>query len=362
MTQAKKGRILFAFMTGFTGLVGVALPASAADPVADFYKGKQVRFVIGYSAGGGYDVYARAVARYLGKHIPGNPAVVPQNMEGAGSRLASNWLYNVAPKDGTVIGTVGQNAPVDQALKEPGVQFDAAKIVWIGNPIVDNNITTTWAASGLKTIDDVKTKGGMICGGTGANSPAITYPQVLNNLIGLKARIIAGYPGGNDTNLAMERGELNCRGGNSWASTKATLGDQLRDRKLNVIVQWGPEKDPAVSEYMGNDVPMITDFAKTDSDRKAVNLIIAGVGIGRPILGPPGIPAERVAALRKAFDDTMKDPEFLAESAKMKLDIAPMNGEKLHRLAAEVAASPADVVARAQQLVELKDVSDFGKK
>ena len=260
------------------GLITVAasLPGQgSADEIADFYRGKQVTITVGYTAGGGYDAYARVIARHMGRHIPGNPVMVLQNMPGAGSRVATNWLYNLAPKDGTALGTVGQNTPMDQALGEENIRFDVAKFNWIGNSVIDNNVTISWAGSGFDTIADVM-KGGLICGGTGAASPTAIYPQIINNLLGAKIKIIAGYPGGGDVGLALLRGEVNCRGSNSWSSMKATMGDLIDQNKIVVLVEWGLKSDPAIAKYQGRPVPLIGDLAKTEIDRKALEMIVAG--------------------------------------------------------------------------------------
>jgi tripartite-type tricarboxylate transporter receptor subunit TctC len=197
-----------------------AWPAAAAD-VSDFYRGKRINFVIGYGTGGGYDIYARLFARFVGEHIPGNPTVVPQNMPGAGSRRAANWLYAVAPKDGTVLACLGQATPTDQALGQSGIQFDARKFNWIGNLVVVNNIMFVSAASGVATIDEAKKKT-LSMGASGASSPSVLYPQVSNNLLGTKFKIVPGYSSGGDINLAVERRELDGRGSDSWASIKST--------------------------------------------------------------------------------------------------------------------------------------------
>lgn len=349
------GLIPAAAVLAVTGLAGGAQAAS----VADFYKGKTIKLIIGYSPGGGYDTYARAIGRFINKHIPGNPTIVPQNMTGAGSRLAANYLYIRAPKDGTVIGTVGQAMPLDQAMGKPGVKYDAAKFNWIGNSIVDNNLTSVWAAKGIRTIEEAKRKGGVICGATGATSPSVTSPQIINNLIGTNFRIIRGYPGGSVINLAMVRGEVNCRGSNSWSSTKATLGHHLEKRELNFILQWGTKKNPEVAKYMGRDVPLVTEFAKTEADRQALAMIISGVEIGRPIIAPPGVPQDRVAALRAAFDATMTDPEFLALAKKQKMDINPMSGVEVQKLAVSVVNSPASAKDRLRELLTPKDVKSI---
>jgi len=329
----------------------MAFAGTASADVGAFYAGKSIQLVIGYSPGGGYDTYARAFARHMVKHIPGNPNFVTQNMPGAGSRTAANWLYNVAPKDGTAIGMVGQNTPLDQALQQKGIQFDAARFNWIGNPIVDNNYTIGWADTGLETIEDVVKKGGLICGGSGATSPSILYPQILNNLLNANIRIISGYPGGNAVNIAMERGEVNCRGSNSWSSTKATLSHLLDDKKLRFLVEWGIDPEPEVAAYMGRKVPLITDLAQNEDDRQALALIVSGVAMGRPLVAPPEVPADRVEALRRAFDKSLADPEFLAEAKKLNLDINALSGERIQKIATETVNAGERVVSRAQELI-----------
>jgi tripartite-type tricarboxylate transporter receptor subunit TctC len=219
-------------------LAGSAAPASA-QTIADFYKGKRVNLVIGYGTGGGYDFYARLLARFIGDHIPGKPTIVAQNMPGAGSRGAANWLYNVAPKDGTAIAMIGQATPLDQALGQPGIQFDVRRFNWIGNMVVVNNLLFVSAKTGVATIAEAR-KTPLAIGSTGASSPSVLYPQVSNNLLGTKFKIVSGYPGGGDINLAVERGEVDGRGSDSWASLKANNPDWLRERKVNILFQVGP--------------------------------------------------------------------------------------------------------------------------
>lgn len=332
-----------------------------AASVEEFYRGKTIKLIIGFGAGGGYDVYARAVGRFIGKHIPGNPTIVAQNLTGAGSRKASNYLYGVAPRDGSVIGTVSQAMPLDQAMGSKGVKYDATKFNWIGNSIVDTSLTFMWAASGIKTMEDAMKKGGVICGASGATSPSVTFPQMINNLIGTNFRIIKGYPGGSAVNLAMERGEVNCRGSNSWSSIKATLGHHLAKHKLNIILQWGKKSNPDVEKYMGMKVPLIMDFAKTDLDRKALEMAIAGGDIGRPIIAPPAVPMDRVNALRKAFGETMLDPGFLALAAKQKMEIRPAKGVALQQIAQDVVGAPKEAVERLRELLTPRNVEKLKK-
>jgi tripartite-type tricarboxylate transporter receptor subunit TctC len=347
-------------MIGRSGRVAVVIAVAlqlaaagttaAAEDLAAFYAGKRIQMVIGWEVGGGYDVYARLLGRHIGKHIPGNPAVVPQNMPGAGSRLAANWLYNIAPKDGTAIATIGQGTRLDQAMSEPSVRYDAAKLNWIGNPIIDNLVTAVTQRSGVETLDDLKHTGGLFCGDVGAG-PTSTFPEILNQLLGTRNKISQGFPGVNSVHLAMERGEVDCIGGTTWSSMKATRGQKLRNRELALLVQWGTMKDPEISDYMQREIPLILDIAQTELDRKALNFIVASATIGRPFAAPPGLTDERVQALRRAFDATMKDAEFLAEAAKANMDIKPLAGETLQKLATDVAQAPAAGLDRAKELI-----------
>lgn len=336
-------------------MAGVALscasgaPAAAQDRAA-FYAGKRVQIIIGFDAGGGYDVYARLLARHLGKHIPGNPSFISQNMPGAGSRTAANYLYNIAAKDGTVIGTIGQGTPLDQALKVPGVQFDVAKFNWLGNPIVDNLLTVTAKVSGVTTLAELKAKGGVACGDVGAG-PTSTFPAILNRLMGIQNKIIPGYPGVNAVYLAMERGEVECIGGTTWSSLKSTRGQKLRDRDLNLLVQWGTAKDPSISAYAQTDVPLILDIATNEIDRRALVYIGTSATLGRPFAAPPGVPGDRVELLRSAFTKTMEDAEFRAEAAKGNLDINAISGAEVQKLASAVVAAPEVELARAKELI-----------
>ena len=215
-------------------------------------------------------------------------------MPGAGTRTAANWLYNVAPKDGTAVGTLVQSTPVDQALGEPGIRFDAAKFNWIGNPIVDNLVTLSWSASGLATLDDVKSKGGLFCGSTGGG-PTTVFPRVINQLLGTQIKVIAGFRGQSAVNIAMERGEVNCIGGTTWSSVKATMRPMLEARKISLLVQWGASADPEISDYARRKVLLIQDFGQTELDRRVLVFIGSGAAFGRPLLAPPGVPIERIA-------------------------------------------------------------------
>ena len=328
--------------------LGVAQPAAAQAP---FYQGKTIQIVVGFGPGGGYDAYARLIARWMGNHIPGNPIFVVQNMPGAGTRVAANWLYNVAPRDGTTLATIVQSTPVDQVFGEPGIKFDSARFAWIGNPIVDNLVSITTRASGLATMADVKAKGGLICGSSGAG-PTVSFPNTIAKLLGTKVQVVAGYPGVSAITLAMERGELNCNGGQAWSSMKATMGNLMSEGKLNVIVQWGAEADPDISATMGVNVPLVQEFARSDAERAALRLLGSTAALSRPLLGPPDMPADRIATLRAAFDATMKDAAFLAEAKKAKMDIKPVPGVEVQRIVEALVRSRPEDVALAAELVK----------
>jgi len=316
-----------------------------AQSPADFYKGKTVEIFVGYSAGGGYDVYARSIARYMGKHIPGNPSVVVKNMPGAGSLTLANHLYNAAPKDGTVFGIIARGAAFDPLFGNDAAKFDAAKFNWIGSANNEVSVCVSWKTSGIKTIEDLKQKE-LVVGGTGPSADTDQFPRIVNGVLGTKFKIVTGYPGGNDVSLAMERGEVQGRCGWSWSSVLTTRKDWYDNKTINVLVQLSLEKH----EDLPN-VPLIVDLAKTPEQKQILTLVFARQALGRPFLAPPGIPADRVAALRKAFMDTMKDKEFLAEAEKTKLEVGPISGEAVQKIVVEAyKTDPATVKKTAAML------------
>jgi tripartite-type tricarboxylate transporter receptor subunit TctC len=335
-------------------LIALAAPANAQS-VADFYRGKQIVLVVGYGVGGGYDLYARMFARFVGSHIPGHPTIVPQNMPGAGSRSAANWLYRVAPQDGSVLACLGQGTPTDQALGQPGVQFDAGKFNWIGNLSLVNNFLFVSAASGVTTFAQAKTKQVAI-GATGASSPSVLYPQVSNNLLGSKFKIIAGYPGGGDINIAIERRELDGRGSDSWASMKATHPDWLRNHTINILFQVGPRREADLPN-----VPLWTDLAENDDQRQVLTLLSGDVAVGRPILTAPNVPTDRVNALRQAFADTLRDPQFVAATKQANMEMNPMAGDELQHIVEKIVSSPPRILAMAKEAIAIKDVQRKGQ-
>jgi tripartite-type tricarboxylate transporter receptor subunit TctC len=339
-----------ALLPALAALIAVAAPAppAAADPVEDFYRGKTINMVVGTGPGGDYDLRARMVARHIGKHIPGTPAVVVNNMPGGGGLVVANWLANVAPRDGTVIVSISQNLPVHQATGAPGIKFDVRKFGWIGNTTDSPNVINSWYTTGIRSIQDVMQRE-LVVGATGKASGSFLYPYALNQLVGTKFKIVTGYSGGNAVNLAMERGEVGGRGSNSLASWKSTRPQWLQEKKIIILVQVALKRNAELP-----DVPTMAELARNDTDRKVLTLISADTAISRPLVTNDGVPPERLAALQRAFDATMKDPEFLAEAEKTKTDISPMTGDEAARIADETIAAPKDVLARANALIEGK--------
>ncbi len=335
-------------MCGFTRAAPVAgailiasgVAAHAADPAVEaFYRGRNVELYVGTTPGGGYDLYARVVARFIGKYIPGNPSLVVKNMPGAGQLTMSNWLYKAAPRDGSVIAMAPQAAAIEQALKSDGIQYDAAQFRFIGRvaPVVE--VTYTWGGSPTKTLEDARRRE-TVMGASGPTSPTYYYLQALNELAGTKFKIVNGYPGGGETNLAMQRGEVE---GNSksWASMKVDNADWLREKKVNILVQYALERAPDLP-----DVPLMMELGRTEEARTALKVFAMGNAMGRSIVTTPGVPPERLAALREAFDATMRDSELLAFTREKNIDIGPpLNGAGLDKLVAETLAFPANVLA-----------------
>jgi tripartite-type tricarboxylate transporter receptor subunit TctC len=318
--------------------------AHAQDP-ASFYKGKTVDLYVGYSAGGGYDIYARALARYMGRFIPGNPTIVPKNMPGAGSLVLANWLYNVASKDGSAFGMIGRGTAFDPLLGSTKAQFDAAKFNWIGSMNDEVSVCVAWHTSGIAKLEDVTHKE-LTVGGTGPAADTDQFPKVLNATLRTKFKIIPGYPGGNDIDLAMERGEVMGRCGWSWSSVVATHKAWVDDKKINVLVQLSLTKHADLPN-----IPLVMDFAKTDEERRIFRLVFARQPMGRPFLAPPGVPEDRTATLRKAFMDTMKDRAFLAEAEKMQLEINPVAGDAVQAIVQDVYQTPKSIAAAVANMV-----------
>jgi tripartite-type tricarboxylate transporter receptor subunit TctC len=327
-------------------LLLAGLVAGRADPVADFYRGRTVEVYVGYSTGGGYDIYARMLARHMGKFIPGNPTVVPKNMEGAGSLRLANWLANAAPRDGSVFGTIGRGTSFDPVLGQPGAQFTASDFSWLGSMNQEVSICASWFDSGVATFEDLKSKA-LVVGAVSNNDDTGQFARVINAVLGTKMKIVAGYPGGNDVVLAMERGEVKGRCGWSWSSVLAARPSWVKEKKINILVQLALAKHPDLPE-----VPLVTDLAESPEQRQMLRMIFARQVMGRPFLAPPGVPAERVAALRAAFMATMADKDFLADSEKAKLEINPVPGEQVEALVKEIYATPPEVAKEAAAVLK----------
>lgn len=327
---------------------GIAQTASAQTP-AEFYAGKTLSVNIGFTAGGGFDLYARTVTRHMARHVPGQPKVVARQMPGGGSFRAAQHMFAAAPQNGTQLATVGQSIPLQQAMRDPNATFDVRAFHWIGNPISSVSTIGVWAASGVRTFEDAQTREVTV----GATGPNVTsqYPMALNQILGAKFKIISGYPGGNDIDLAMERGEVNGKGQFSWSTLQSTRRDWLTHRKVTLLIQLGDRKDPNISAYMGRDVPLARDLAKNENDRLTLDLLTSGETIGRPLFTTPNVPADRVAALRAAFDATMKDADFLDEAQKMGLELNPIGGEELQKVVERVLAAPEAVVERLRAII-----------
>lgn len=340
MAWPRMGRVCLA-----AAMLAAPLPAKA-DPVADFYKGKTIELHIGYTSGGGYDVYGRIVARHIGKYIPGNPQIVPKNSPGAGSLRAANWLYAAAPKDGTAIATVARGAAFDPLLGVTAAQFDGNKFNWIGSANNEVSVCVSWHDSGVATFQDLLKKE-LVVGGTGPTADTDQFPRVINAVLGTRMKIVPGYPGGNDVSLAMERGEVKGRCAWSWSSILATRPDWHRNKRMHVLVQLALQKHPDLP-----DVPLVMDLARNDEERAMLTLVFARQTMGRPFMAPPGVPADRVAALRKAFMEAMKDKDLLAEAEKMSLEISPVSGEELQALVTKIYGTDPAITKKVADLLK----------
>jgi tripartite-type tricarboxylate transporter receptor subunit TctC len=328
-------------------ILGLWLGSVRAQSAAEFYKGRTVRLLIGYSAGGGFDIYGRLVARYIGRHIPGNPTVVPENMPGAGSLKAANYIYNAAPKDGTVFGIIARGIPMEKLLgRVAGHDFDATKFTWLGSVTDEPSVCAFWAKSGIRTWHDMQTKPFKF-GGAGATSDQDVYANVMHNMFHLPSRLITGYPGGADVVLAMERGEVDGRCGWSWSSVLSLDKTLLDKKQITIPLQLGIKRNPDLP-----DVPLVVDLTKDPKKRAALRLIFSRQEMARPFAAPPDLPPERARALRAAFAATMKDPDFLAEAKRLDLEVRPVSGEEVEALVKEAYSAPPDVVAIAAAAIK----------
>lgn len=316
-----------------------------ADSIADFYHEKIVTVSVGFGAGGGYDHLARIVARHMGKYIPGNPTVIVQNRPGGGGVKCANWLYAVAERDGTQLGVINQAAGLNQKLGYKGVKYNAAEFNWLGRIQKGYSETISWHGSGIRTIDDAKKKE-VLLAATGVLGTTAVMPRLMNRAIGTKFKILTGYKKIRDAWLAMERGEVAATG-TSLGALKSQTPTWLPQKKINVLMQLGLDRPKEIP-----DAPLIQELASNETDRHALTLFSTAAAVGRAMMATPGIPADRVAALRRAFDATLKDPEFMADAKKSRSDIDPLSGEKVQELVNNLVHAPDKVIVRAKQLAK----------
>src|SRR5262245_19836670 len=341
-------RMRLRYRLALLGLAAIvaAVPSkrAAADAVADFYRGKTVNVIVGYTAGGGYDLYARALARHMGKHLPGNPNFIVQNITGAGSLNAANNIYNVAPKDGTSFGTFGRGLAMEPLIGTAKAQFDATKFTWLGSGSNEISLCATWHTSPVKTwADALKTS--FAVGGEGAGSDPDTYATLIRNVFGAKVKLVTGYHGTSDIILAIERGEVDVRCGWSWSSIKSPRPSWIPEKKLNYIVHMSDQKAPELAH-----IPTISEFAN-DRQKQMLRPATSRQVMGRPFAAPPGMPADRKQAMPKAFDETLQDPAFLEEAHKLKLEVNPVSGAEVDKLIAELYRTPTDIVEEARKAI-----------
>ncbi|MFL5099074.1 MAG: Bug family tripartite tricarboxylate transporter substrate binding protein [Xanthobacteraceae bacterium] len=324
----------------------LAVPAAAQEDMAAFYRGKTLRIVVGVAVGSGYDINARLLARHLGAHVPGNPTVIVQNQPGAGSLTMTNQLYAAGPFDGTAIGASFNGMPTTPLLQPAGARFDPVKFNWIGSTNRETQVTYLWHTAPAQSLADLE-RTEVIVGAQAPGSTQYDFPLLANHVFGLKFKIITGYESTPKIHLAMERGEIHGNGATNWSTLKALNSNWLEEKKVRVVAQWALKGHP---ELTG--VPLILDSAKTDADRAALRLVIARLEYGRPFFMPPQVPTERVAAVRRAFDAAVKNPAYLAEAEKLKIDVDPLSGEEVANLVEQVSRTPAETVTRVRTALE----------
>jgi tripartite-type tricarboxylate transporter receptor subunit TctC len=339
--SALSKRIVIAIGAAISAALLVPAPAmsGAAPTPAEFYKGRTVDLIIGYAPGGGYDLYGRVLAQHMSRHIPGNPRIIPQNMPGAGSLKAATYVFSVGRKDGTVIGTFARNIAISQLVGH--AKFDTREFSWIGSITRDTSLCVSWHTSSIKTWNDVMTKQFTV-GGEGADADPDIFARLYKNLFGANFRLASGFPGTSNIALGMQRGEVQGLCGLSFSTLKSQHPDWLRDKRVNLLIQAAPVKDPELPNVL-----MASDLVRTEEQKQILDFAVVSQTIARPIAAPPGIPADRKAALRAAFDATMKDPVFLADAKRLHLDVRPVPGADIDAMVAELYKTPKDVVAKA---------------
>ncbi len=326
-------------------LIALSGPAYAQADVANFYRGKQVRLIVGTAPGGGYDLFARIVARHIAAHIPGQPTVIVQNLPAAGGLVMTNQLYSVGPKDGTAIGVPINGIPTAPLLQQ-GAQFDATRLIWIGSTNREPYVAFVWHSAPVQSLAELRAKE-LVVGSTTPGTTMTDFPLVVNDILGLKFRVVRGYEGTPQINHAIERGEIQGQGGIGWAAIKAQVPHWIAEKKIKVIAQYGLKRYPQLA-----DVPSMLEQARTEPDRQALTMLFARTEYGRPYFLPPDVPAERVRALRRAFDATMRDQAFIADAARLQLEIDPMTGEEVQALVAQLTRTPPEIVTRVRAALE----------
>jgi tripartite-type tricarboxylate transporter receptor subunit TctC len=325
-----------------------AAPAAAQqEDVAAFFRGKTVRLIVGVGVGSGYDINARLLARHMAAHIPGQPTIVVQNQPGAGSLTMTNALYHTGPFDGTVMGASFNGMPTTPLLQPTGARFDPVKLNWLGSTNRETQVMYVWHTAHAQVLGDAQGRE-IVMGAQAPGSTQFDYPVLANKLFGFKFKVVTGYESTPKIHLAMESGEVHGTIAN-WSTLKAINSNWITEKKIRILAQWALQKSPEL-----DDVPLFLDLAKTEADRDALRLMLARLEYGRPFFLPPNVPAARVEALRRAFDATMKDPTYLAEAEKLKVDVDPLSGEQVAALVEQVSRTPADIVARVRAAMESK--------
>jgi tripartite-type tricarboxylate transporter receptor subunit TctC len=335
-----RGTLAAAALT--VAVLATGTPAAAQAPTL---AGKTVTMIIGFGPGGGYDAWGRVMARHIGKHLPGTPNVVPQNMPGGGSFNAANHIYAIAPKDGSVLGLIARDAPLGPLTGAPGARFDPLRITWVGTPTMETNICIAMARAKVKSFKDLQEQE-LIIGNTGVGTGTYSYPKALNGLMGTKFKLISGFPSSTDVFLAMERNEVDgiCESLDSVISKRP---DWIDTKKVNVLFHGGAQPNPTLKG-----IPFVPDLARNAEEKQMIEFLYAGQGIGRPFVAPPDLPADRLKMLRDAFNATMKDREFIADVARQKLDLEPEDGEHLGALIKKIYSTPKSVVGKISELIK----------
>lgn len=330
----------FSVRSAIAALVALAPASSARAQGAEVSPGKPIELYVGSSVGAGYDLYARLLARHWGRHLPGQPAIVVRNMEGGGSLRLANWLFNVGARDGGVVGTIGRGTSFDPLFGAKGASFDATKFGWIGSMNDEVSVCVAWGASGVTSFEQLRERE-LLVGASGPSADTYQFPAILNGVFGTRMKIVTGYPGGNEIDLAMERGEVNGRCGWSWSSLKFTHPTWRPEKKINILIQLALNRHPDLA-----DAPLVTDFARNEEQAAILRLIFARQAMAWPFLTPPDVPRPRLEALRAGFDTTMRDPEFIADVLKGGYESRPVDGAEIERLVARVYQTPAPIIAR----------------